>query len=131
VEIGGVDVGERPQNANFVSYIEKCIHSFEQGSISTDMMVENLSAATVIQYMLMFLAGDVVRESARSINDYSTCLAIKKMMSFICLSSFRGTIPTCYLPFTVRLNKESTRSLVIALGASILIRPHPPIHLSH
>jgi hypothetical protein len=96
VEIS-VNVGEGPQNANFVSYIEKCIHSFEQGSISTDMMVENLSAATVIQYMLMFLAGDVVRESARSINDYSTCLAIKKMMSFICFSFFRGTVPTCSL----------------------------------
>ena len=55
-------------------------------------MVGNLSAAIVVQHMLLEFAGDKAREeSARSINNSSTYSAIKSMVAYLCVLFFKGT----------------------------------------
>lgn len=89
-----VEPHERPHKEvknGFVSYIVKCIKSFESGMVDTSTMIENVSAAIVLQFRLMEQSGDKFREeSARSINNSSIYSAIQKLTSLICLIFFKG-----------------------------------------
>ena len=97
MEIGSDYQGKRPFKGvdnGSISYVVDCIKSFESKKISINFMVENLSASIVVQYMLMKLGGDKFRqESAGSINNSMTYLAIRKLKTILCEIFFKGN--TC------------------------------------
>ena len=75
----------------FVTYIVKCIRLFGSGMINTDSMINNLSAAIVLQFMLMEQSDRFKEESARYINNSSTYSAMQKLTAYICVVFFKGT----------------------------------------
>lgn len=92
VEIDGAGEETRIEVDNgFISYIVDCTKSFEAGIISASTMVRNLSAASVLQYVLMKLSGVAFRkESAASLNNSESYSAIQKLTSNLCISYFNG-----------------------------------------
>ncbi len=75
----------------FISYFNDCFKSFEAGLINTSGMVSNLSAAIVLQLILMESSGVAFREeSAVSLNDSESCSTIQKLIKF-CILHLTGT----------------------------------------
>lgn len=84
-------------NGGFVPYIVDCVKSFQDGIMSTDSMIGNLSAAIVLQFRLLENASDKFREeSARAIHSPETCSKIQAMTAYMCTIFFKGILHQVY-----------------------------------
>ena len=93
VEVSGsrdeIDTHKEVDNG-FISYIVDSIKSFETGMMDTNTMVSNLSAAIVLQFLLMFPGAEFRKESAASLKSTESCCAISKLTANLCIVHFKG-----------------------------------------
>ena len=90
VEVSGcrdeIDAHKEVDNG-FISYI---VDSFETGMMDTNM-VSNLSAAMVLQFLLMMISeAEFRKESAASLKSTESCCAIPKLTANLCIVHFEG-----------------------------------------
>ena len=85
------DKAKKEVNSDFISYFAECLASYEAKIVDAKTMVSNLSAATVLQHLLMELSGVKFREeSAASLNDSESCAAIRQLTFDLCDRHFIG-----------------------------------------
>lgn len=85
------NASEDKANSGFISYIVKSLASYEAKIVDAKTMVSNLSAAIVLQYLLMELSGVKFREeSAASLNDSESYTAIQQLTFNLCDYYFTG-----------------------------------------
>lgn len=93
VDIDASEEAHTEADNDFIPYILECVKSFEAGAIDTSTMVKNLSAAIVLQYVLMELSGVTFRqESAASLTNSESYSVIQKLFSNLCFTHYKGEL---------------------------------------
>ena len=75
---------------DFIAYIVDYTKLFESGEIDSATMINNLGPATILQSVVMQIFGvDFRTESAARLGN-SDCRVIRKLISTLCVTHFKG-----------------------------------------